>query len=364
MNRTVFGVVDGEKEVSLFTLKNRNGMEITVSDLGAVLTRVIVPDQEGQPRDVVLGYGSANEYRKNTSTYFGSTIGRNGNRLEGAAVTLEGKVFCMTPNEGKNNLHSGPDGYQIRIWNVKEPAEGRNEVTFVLESPDGDQGFPGNLELSVTYALTEDNEICITYKGVSDAETVFNPTNHSYFNLNGHDSGTILNHVLTLMADFYTPVRDSASIPTGETADVTGTPMDFRQGKAIGAEIDADYEQLQFTGGYDHNFVISQSAGSGSRMGLSRAAVVTSPESGISMEVETDRPGVQLYAGNFLNEEPGKDGVKYGKRCGFCLETQYFPNAANEPAFESPIIKANEPCITKTVYRFKSRGLKQGGEDR
>ena len=166
------------------------------------------------------------------------------------------------------------------------------------------------------------------------------------------------------MADFYTPVRDSASIPTGETANVTGTPMDFRQGKAIGAEIDADYEQLQFTGGYDHNFVISQSAGSGSRMGLSRAAVVTSPESGISMEVETDRPGVQLYAGNFLNEEPGKDGVKYGKRCGFCLETQYFPNAANEPAFESPIIKANEPCVTKTVYRFKSRGLKQGGEDR
>ena len=364
MNRTVFGVVDGEKEVSLFTLKNRNGMEITVSDLGAVLTRVIVPAQEGQPRDVVLGYGSANEYRKNTSTYFGSTIGRNGNRLEGAAVTLEGKVFCMTPNEGKNNLHSGPDGYQIRLWNVKEPAEGRNEVTFVLESPDGDQGFPGNLELSVTYALTEDNEICITYKGVSDAETVFNPTNHSYFNLNGHDSGTILNHVLTLMADFYTPVRDSASIPTGETADVTGTPMDFRQGKAIGAEIDADYEQLQFTGGYDHNFVISQSAGSGSRMGLSRAAVVTSPESGISMEVETDRPGVQLYAGNFLNEEPGKDGVKYGKRCGFCLETQYFPNAANEPAFESPIINANEPCVTKTVYRFKSQGLKQGGEDR
>lgn len=365
MNRTVFGAAEGEQKVSLFTLKNRNGMEITMSDLGAVLTRVIVPDQEGHPRDVVLGYESPEEYRKNTNTYFGSTIGRNGNRLEGAAVTLEGKVYHMTPNEGENNLHSGPDGYQIRMWDVKETAEDRNEVTFVLESPDGDQGFPGNLKLEVTYALTDENEIRITYKGVSDAETVFNPTNHSYFNLGGHDSGTILNHVLTLMADSYTPVRDSASIPTGEKADVTGTPMDFRQGKAIGLDIDADFQQLQYTGGYDHNFVINQNAVSDdTTTGLYRAAVAVCSESGITMEVDTDRPGVQLYAGNFLKEEPGKGGVKYGKRCGFCLETQYFPNAANEPAFASPIIKANEPCVTETVYRFKSQGLEQGGEGR
>lgn len=365
MNRTVFGAAEGAQKVSLFTLKNRNGMEITMSDLGAVLTRVIVPDQEGHPRDVVLGYESPEEYRKNTNTYFGATVGRNSNRLEGAAVTLEGKVYHMTPNEGENNLHSGPDGYQIRMWDVKETAEDRNEVTFVLESPDGDQGFPGNLKLEVTYALTDENEIRITYKGVSDAETVFNPTNHSYFNLGGHDSGTILNHVLTLMADSYTPVRDSASIPTGEKADVTGTPMDFRQGKAIGLDIDADFQQLQYTGGYDHNFVINQNAVSDdSTTGLYRAAVVVCSESGITMEVDTDRPGVQLYAGNFLKEEPGKGGVKYGKRCGFCLETQYFPNAANEPAFASPIIKANEPCVTETVYRFKSQGFKQGGEGR
>ena len=347
MNRTVFGAAEGAQEVSLFTLKNRNGMEITMSDLGAVLTRVIVPDQEGHPRDVVLGYESPEEYRKNTNTYFGSTVGRNGNRLEGAAVTLEGKVYHMTPNEGENNLHSGPDGYQIRMWDVKETAEDRNEVTFVLESPDGDQGFPGNLKLEVTYALTDENEIRITYKGVSDAETVFNPTNHSYFNLAGHNSGSAVNQLVWIDADCFTPT-DEVSIPYGRISPVKDTPMDFTSGKPIGRDIDEDYEQLKYGHGYDHNWVLNHEPGK-----LALSAKAWDEASGRVMEVYTDLPGIQFYTANYLEPEiPGKEGVMYGPRHGYCFETQYYPNAINTPDFPSPVLKEGKEYNTTTIYKF------------
>lgn len=347
MKKTYFGKVNENKSAYLYTLSNRNGIEMTVSDFGAVLTRLLVPDIQGRKRDIVLGYESLAGYQKNTDTYFGSTVGRNANRIAGARFELDGRMYRMPANEGENNLHSGPSGYQLRLWEAEKTEEEKNTITFLLHSPDGDQGFPGKLDLRVAYTLTEENEIRITYEGCSDADTVFNPTNHSYFNLGGHDFGSILSHELTLFADRYTPVTDSASIPTGELAQVAGTPMDFRKGKPIGQEIDSDFEQLRFTGGYDHNFVLCGETGK-----MKKAARVSCKESGITLEVETDLPGIQFYAGNFLKDETGKCGVVYRKRNGFCLETQYFPNAINEPAFASPVIKAGEKRETQTIYRI------------
>lgn len=347
MKKVRFGIVGDGREASCYIFENKKGMEMVVSNFGAVLISVKVPDRTGTKRDVVLGYETLEGYQANTNTYFGSTIGRNSNRIAGSEFVLSGQSYQMTPNENGNNLHSGPNGYQIRLWETEQISEEENAITFSLESPDGDQGFPGNMTMRVTYALTEANEVTISYEGVTDAETVWNPTNHSYFNLNGHESGSIFSHKLTIYANKYTPVRDFASIPTGELASVKATPMDFCVGKEIGREIDSDFEQLHVTGGYDHNFVLDKAAGE-----MGRAALVESAESGISMEVFTDLPGIQFYAGNFLEDESGKDGAVYGKRNGFCLETQYFPNAVNEPAFSAPIIGAGEIYRTQSVYRF------------
>lgn len=352
MRRTVFGITKSGRQMSLYTIANKNGMQITVSDFGAVVKNVVVPDKHGNPIDVVLGYESLSDYLKNTKTYFGATIGRNANRIAGASFSLNGKTYRLNTNENGSSLHSGPNGYHIRPWETEAFSEVQNAVTFTLSSPDGDQGFPGLLNISVTYMLSDDNEIHIIYEGCSDAATVFNPTNHSYFNLNGHAGGSVLNHVLTINADYYTPVCRGSLIPTGEIADVTGTPMDFRIGKAIGKDIDAEFEQLHIAGGYDHNYVLNNAGGN-----IINAATAVCENSGITMETDTDRPGIQFYTGNFLDNIPGKGKSLYGKRCGFCLETQYFPNSANEPAFKSPFIKAGEICMTETVYRFKSRGL-------
>lgn len=332
--------------MQLIELTNKNGMKLSVSSLGAVLVKALVPDQNDVLTDVVLGYETAAEYQQNTDTYFGATVGRNANRIAGAAFVIDGKTYQMNRNEGDNNLHSGPRGLQIREW-AFERSETENAVTFLMQSPDGDQGFPGNLELKVSYLLTEDNAIHITYEGISDQATVFNPTNHSYFNLTGHHHGTILDHELTLYASQFTPVADSHSIPTGELLPVAGTPMDFLQAKPIGRDIDTDYEQLNYTGGYDHNFVLDKAPDT-----MGKAAQVFCPESGIGMEVYTDLPGIQLYAGNFLNNVKGKDGAVYQKRSGFCLETQYFPNAVNVSTFASPVIPAGVARKSCTIYKF------------
>ena len=255
MKKQGFGTTKDGKEALLYTLSNKNGMEISVTDYGAHLVSVLVPDKDGKKRDVVLGFDSVTGYETDGS-HFGATIGRNGNRIAGAAFELHGKTYQLAKNENNNNLHSGPDGYDYRLWNVEEADD--SAVTFVLMSPDGDQGFPGNFEVSVTYTLTDENAVEIHYEGSCDQDTVVNMTNHSYFNLAGHDAGSIENQTLVLKAEQFSPVIDSASIPTGEHAPVQGTPMDFTSEKAIGAEIEADFEQLKLTGGYDHNFILDK----------------------------------------------------------------------------------------------------------
>lgn len=337
---------DGRKAYR-YTFENKNGMRMCVSNFGALLLNVVVRDKDHAKRDVVLGYDTFEEYQRNTNTYFGAIVGRSANRTEGAAFRLKGKTFHMQANEGKNNLHSGPEGYQIRLWETEKLEE--NSVTFLLKSPDQDQGFPGNLTVKVTYSLSDENEVIIKYEGISDADTPFNLTNHSYFNLGGQDGGDVLSHQLMLCSKFYTPVRDSASIPTGEILRVKNTPMDFTKPKAIGRDIEADFEQLRFTGGYDHNFVLDKPKGE-----MGKFAEAYCPETGIKMTAYTDLPGVQFYAGNFLEGEKGKGGMVYGKRNGFCLETQYFPNAVNEPAFASGILRAGEKKCSQTSYRFET----------
>lgn len=347
MQKEFFGELADGQSASLYTFENSNGLEMTVSDLGATLVKVLVPDKNGVKRDVVLGWDDTAGYLNGPATYFGATVGRSANRTEHAQFELNGTTHHLTPNERQNNLHSGPNGYQLRLWQMKNIDEEQNAITFQLISPDGDQGYPGQLDLSVTYQLTADNAILITYEGLSEQDTVFNLTNHSYFNLAGHDSGTILDHELQIQASHFTPVEDEKSIPTGEIRTVSGTPMDFLTTKPIGQDIDADYDQLVFTGGYDHNYVLDKTADT-----LTQFATATSKESGITMKVSTDLPGVQFYAGNFIEDVLGKDDVTYQKRSGFCLETQYFPNAINELAFTSPILEAGKKLTTQTSYQF------------
>ena len=343
MKKQGFGTTKDGKEALLYTLSNKNGMEISVTDYGAHLVSVLVPDKDGKKRDVVLGFDSVTGYETDGS-HFGATIGRNGNRINGASFMLNGKKIQLTPNENGNNLHSGPDGFEFMMWEAETKEQA---VAFHHHSPDGEQGFPGNFDVTVTYTLTDDNAVEIHYEGISDQDTVANMTNHSYFNLGGHDSGNVYEQTMQLNATTYTPVIDSKSIPTGEIAPVVGTPMDFTQPKAIGKEIDADFEQLQMTGGYDHNFVLDKPEGAFDWM-----AKAYCEKTGIALEAYTDCPGVQFYAANFLDNEKGKNGAVYDKRHAFCLESQYCPNAVNDTHFAQPFLKAGEKYDTKTVYRF------------
>ena len=345
--RQNFGKTTDGKEISLYTVTNKNGAVMKVTDFGAILVSVIVPDREGRPTDVVLGFDSGEDYQLKNTPHFGATIGRNGNRIDQSSFLLNGEKVQLTPNENENNLHSGPVGYDLMMW---EGREAENGVAFHRISPDGEQGFPGTFDVTVTYTLTEDNAVEIHYEGTCDRDTVANMTNHSYFNLGGHASGSVCGQLIQLNASRYTPVIDSKSIPTGEIAPVAGTPMDFREPRVIGEEIDADFEQLQMTGGYDHNFVLDISSD-----GMEWMARACCRENGIYMEAFTDRPGVQFYTGNFIDGEVGKEGTVYAKRQGFCLESQYFPNSVNDPNFAHPFLKAGEKYDTRTMYRFSVR---------
>lgn len=339
-----FGVTQKEENASLYTLENKNGMKAVVSDFGAVLVSLFVPDKNGNMKDVVWGYDTVAGYEDN-GVYLGATIGRNGNRIGKAKFTLNGKEYTLDVNDGNNNLHGGFDGYHARMWEVSCD-EAKNAITFTLESADMDQGFPGNAKIAVTYTLTDDNEIAISYKAVADADTIFNLTNHSYFNMDGAESDTILDQEVWIDADHFTEA-DAESIPTGKILPVEGTPMDFREYRVIGKDIDADYEPLKFGAGYDHNWALNNNG---------KTAVVAkmrSKNSGIVMEVETDLPGMQLYTGNFLAGELGKDGKKYARRSAACFETQFFPDAINHDNFASPVFKAGEEYVTTTTYRFK-----------
>lgn len=335
-----------KKEISLYTLSNKSGMQVSVSNLGAAIVRVIVPDRAGNFADVVLGFDRGEDYLRNPS-FFGVVIGPNANRIGNASFRIDGREYQLDGNDGVNNLHSHKDrGYHKRLWQASVDEEGCG-VRFELTDVDGSLGFPGNKKISVEYSLSQDNELKIHYHGTSDRKTILNLTNHSYFNLEGHDSGRMDGHELWLGASCYTPA-DGGSIPYGRIDPVKGTPMDFTEAKKIGKEIDADFEQLKFAGGYDHNWVIDGWDGK-----LRHCATVKAPESGRVMKVYTTLPGVQFYAGNFIEDQIGKGGAAYGFRGGLCLETQYFPDAANKPQFPSAIFGEGREYDSVTVYRFE-----------
>ena len=344
-----FGTLPTGEEVKIYHLENKKGAYVEVLQYGAILVKVCVPDKNGELKDVVLGYDDMESYEVN-GCFFGAIIGRSGNRIENSRFFIDDKEVILTENENHNNLHSGPNGFEKKLWEVKEISQDKNSVDFFRISPDGENGFPGEFQVSVTYEFTEDNTLQIYYSGISDKATLANMTNHSYFNLTGEGSGKVLDTYLTIHARDYNPV-DEFSIPTGEYAAVEGTPMDFNKAKKIGQEIEADFQQLKYTGGYDHNYVTDNYA-KGSRRTV---AVAYNETSGITMDVISDCPCVQFYAGNFVIDEKGKNGHVYNKREGFCLETQVEPNAVNVEAFHSPVLEAGEKYQSFTAYKFDVR---------
>ena len=346
--KELWGNMPDGREVYLYTLVNRNGVSASFTNLGAVWVNMNVPDRDGNVVDVVLGFDSADEYLINPP-HFGAPIGRNANRIAGAKFTINGKEYKLEPNNGPNNLHSGPDLYQSRLWDSEaEENDLGTSVSFSLFSPDGDQGFPGNANITITYTLTPDNSLDISYHMICDADTVANFTNHSYFNLDGHDGKDTLKQRAWIDADTYTRA-DEGSIPTGEFTPVKGTPMDFTVMKPIEQDIHEDYEALVFGGGYDHNWVLNHPQGE-----VSLCAASESDKTGIRMEVYTDLPGIQFYTANFLKNMTGKGGAVYEKRCCYCFETQYYPDSVNKPEFQSPVLKAGEEYKTTTIYKFSN----------
>ena len=337
-----FGATKNGEKASCYVLKNSKGMEAVVSDFGASLLKLYVPDKDGKTQDVVLGYETLEDY-ENGGDSLGATVGRVANRIGTGAFELNGKKYELTKNDnGENTLHGGIDFYNKRMWDVKE--EDDTHVVFALVSPDGDQGFPGEVKIEVSYTITEENELKIHYHAIPDQDTLLNMTNHSYFNLSGHASGTAWNAKVWIDADAFTET-DAELIPTGTVVPVEGTPMDFRKEKVVEKEIGADYTPLKLAGGYDHNWVLNGK-------GFRKAASAESEETGIKMEVYTDLPGIQFYSGNFLAGSKGKEGAVYEKGYGICFETQYFPDAIHKENFESPITKAGEVYDTTTVYKF------------
>ena len=340
----IFGTLPGGEAVRCFTL-TRGALSCEGLTYGAALRSLTVPDRAGKPVDVVLGYDELDSY-VNGRRFLGAVAGRFANRIGGASFELGGKTYKLFANEGKNTLHGGKSGFNEKNWTAE--AAGEDFVTLSLVSPDGDEGFPGTLRASVTYRLEEDG-LRLVYRAVSDADTLCNLTNHSYFNLAGHGSGPVPEQTIRLFASRYTPT-DAASIPTGEIAEVAGTPMDLREPTPIGAHIDEDFVQLRQAGGYDHDWLVDGEAGV-----LRPAAEAFSAATGIRMTVLTDRPAIQFYAGNFLGGGPaGKGGAEYGKRCGFCLETQCCPDAPHHPNLPGAFLAAGEEYHTETVFRFST----------
>jgi aldose 1-epimerase len=343
-----FGKTADGTEIQLFTLANAKGMKATISTYGGTLTGLLVPDKDGKMSDVILGFDKADGYLspefKKSNPYFGALIGRYGNRIAKGKFTIDGKPYQVGLNNNGNSLHGGTVGFNQKIWTAKPgtSADGQT-LTLTYLSKDGEEGYPGNLNVTVTYTLTADNALKIDYTATTDKATPVNLTNHAYFNLAQGQSKDVLAHQVTLPADRYTVV-DANLIPTGELKSVKGTPFDFTSPHAIGERI------AQVPGGYDHNWVLNQATGQHS------AATVYEPTTGRTMEVTTDEPGVQFYTGNFLDGSlKGKDGVVYGKHAGFCLETQHFPDSPNQPKFPSTILKPGETYHTTTSYTFGVR---------
>ena len=345
-----FGRLPDGTEVRLYTLANAGGMRVAITNYGGIVTSLLAPDSAGRTADVVLGYDSLADYVRG-SPYFGAIVGRYANRIARARFALDGTTYALAPNDHGNSLHGGVRGFDKVVWRAEPFSDStRAGVRLRYASADGEEGYPGRLDVTVTYALTGSNELWIEYRATTDKPTVLNLSHHGYFNLAGHAAGDILGHELTLAAARFTPV-DSLLIPTGELRDVAGTPLDFRTPVAIGARIGADDRQLRFGLGYDHNWVLDGPAGT-----LRLAARVRDPRSGRTMEVLTTEPGIQFYSGNFLDgSNVGKGGAPYRHRAGFCLETQHFPDSPNHPDFPSTVLRPGDEYRSTTVYRFSAR---------
>ncbi len=342
--RESFGTAPDGKPVERYTLTNANGIELKAISYGGIITSLRVPDRTGKMDDIVLGFDSLDGYLKDPP-FFGAIIGRYGNRIGKGQFTLDGKTYKLATNNGPNHLHGGNKGFDKVVWTV-EPV-GRNGLAFSRVSPDGEEGYPGNLQVRVTYTLTDKNQLIVDYRASTDKATPVNLTQHSYFNLAGQASGDILGHELTLHADRYTPVDDTL-IPTGELAPVDGTPFDFRKPTVIGARINNDDPQLKAGKGYDHNWVLNRSGN-----GLQPAARVVEPKTGRTLEISTTEPGIQFYSGNFLDGTiSGKSGAVYKHRTGFCLETQHFPDSPNKPKFPTTTLRPGAEYRTQTVFTF------------
>lgn len=337
-----FGKLSTGEKVSLFEMKNSSGAYVEIITLGGAIRSIVVPDKKGALADVALGYDSAEGYEKQ-SKYIGALIGRHGNRIENAEFKLGRRKFTLAKNDGRNSLHGGISGFDRKLW---EPETDGETLKLTYVSPDGEEGFPGELKVCVRYTFTEDNALCIDYSAVSDADTVCNLTNHCYFNLDGEGAGSITGHSLKINATHFT-VGNSECLPTGYVAKVEGTPLDFTDFHVIGERIDSKHEQIIFGNGYDHNFCPDGE-------GFRKMAELRAEKSGRTMEVYSDLPGVQLYSGNSLDgaKPYGKGGKPYEKRSGMCLETQFYPNALRFDNFEKPILKKGERWHHVTVYRF------------
>lgn len=337
--------------IRLFELRNASGTEVDITNFGAIVTSIKVADRNGEFGDIALGYNRVEDYINAVDKpYFGSIVGRYGNRIAKGKFTLDGETYSLAINNGENHLHGGVIGFDKVVWDA-EPIKGAGftGVELMYRAKDMEEGYPGNLDIKVTYKLTDDNELSIDYYAVTDKATPVNLTNHTYFNLAGEGNGTILDHKLMVNADNYTPVDDTL-IPTGKNVTVKDTPFDFTSPKAIGRDIDQKNQQLKFGGGYDHNFVLNKS---NPVDGMTLAANVYEPTTGRFMEVLTEEPGIQFYCGNFLDGRlKGKAGKGYVYRGGFCLETQHYPDSPNQPNFPSTILRPGQTYKTKTVYRF------------
>ncbi|RAI94766.1 aldose epimerase family protein [Algoriphagus yeomjeoni] len=344
----IFGTTFQDKKVETYEIKNANGIKMKVTNFGARVTHLWVPDKDGNPVDVVLGFETLDGYLESSEKYFGAAIGRYGNRIADGKFTLNGEEYTLPQNNNGQTLHGGPGGMDFVIWDVEK--SGENALIFSYTSPDGEEGFPGELKVKMIYTLTDDNEFKVTYEAETDKATPVNLTHHSFFNLNGAGNGTVLNHTLQLNASKYTPVNE-VLIPTGEVPSVIGTPFDFTTPTLIGERIENENEQLKFGGGYDHNWVLDKTGNS-----LTQAAVISSPLTGIEMEVWTTEPAIQFYSGNFLDGTiTGKGGKVYEQRSAFCLETQHYPDSPNQPNFPSTILEPGEKYEQTCIYKF---GLK------
>ena len=346
VTHAAFGKAPDGTPVEIYTLTNANGVEIKAMTYGCIITSIKTPDRNGKLADIVLGYDTLDGYLKD-SPYFGAVVGRYGNRIAKGQFTLDGKTYKLATNNGPNHLHGGNKGFDKVVWNAspKTAADGVG-VVFTRTSPDGEEGYPGNLHATVTYTLTDKNELVVEYQATTDKATPINLTQHSYFNL-AADDGDVLGHQLTIDADRFTPV-DATLIPTGELASVAGTPFDFRNSTPIGARINDSNPQLKNGNGYDHNWVLTRAKGN-----LEHAARVVEPKSGRTLDVATTEPGLQFYTGNFLDGSiKGKGGRVYKQRSAFCLETQHFPDSPNHPNFPSSILQPGQTYSSKTVFTF------------